>query len=154
MPIRSDYKITRTADIKVGVPTTGVGGALTVPTTLSAVYGVRSFTTSGNESVLEFNTYDNEGTDELVTNRRWSINCAAFEIAGSNPGLTIIKTALKSVGPAAVVYFEFEDQGDEGVKGFATVKGEQISREIDQAQEISWQFGVLGKLYALSETIT
>jgi hypothetical protein len=154
MPTRADYKVTRTATLKVGVPGIGTGGQLTVPTVLSNIYGVESFNTQGQESSIDFNTFDNEGTDELINNRRWQISCSAFEINGTNPGLAIIKTALKGLGDDAVVYFEFEDQDDSGVKGFATVKGESTPREVDAPMRISWTFGVLGKIYDLSETIT
>jgi hypothetical protein len=151
VPIRNNYKIAETADLRVGVV---AAGATAPPATLVEIFAVRSFSDSGSETTIEFATFDRQGTDELITNRRWSINCTAFEIAGSNPGLALVKTAMRSTGAAAILYFEFEDQDGDGVKGFATVKSPSRRREVDQPYEISWQFGVLGDLYELDETIT
>jgi len=155
MPVvnRSDYKVTKTATLKVGVPGTGTGGTLTVPTTLSTVYALRTFNVQGNEQTLEFPTQDHEYTDELVNNRRWSISCNAFDINGSNPGLALIRNALKGTASNAVLYFEYENQDDDGHKGFGTLKGESVPYEADQPIALSWSFGVIGKLYDIDETI-
>lgn len=155
MPVvsRSDYKVTKTATLKVGVPGTGTGGTLTVPTVLSTVYALRTFNVQGNEQTLEFPTQDHEYTDELVNNRRWTISCSAFDINGSNPGLALIRTALKGTASNAVLYFEYETDTDDGHKGFGTLKGESIPYEADQPIAPSWSFGVVGKLYDIDETI-
>lgn len=155
MPVisRSDYKVTKTATLKVGVPGTGPGGTLTVPTTLSTVYAVQNLNVQGNEQTIEFPTQDHEYTDELVNNRRWTISCNSFDINGSNPGLALIRTALRGTGSAAVLYFEYENQDGDGVKGFGTLKGESIPFNADQPIAPSWSFGVIGKLYDIDETI-
>jgi hypothetical protein len=122
---------------------------------LSPIYAVQTFNRDSSEDSESFSTFNTEAgfKEELILGRSNQISCKGYTVSG-NPGLTILKAANNGIGKNAQVYFEFIDDADEGYKGFGNVKGFKETNEVNKAVEISWNFGVSGKLYDLSETIS